>query len=64
MFFRGVIDNPLHESKLHELQPGDEIVFHANNVLAVHGSHREEIVLGMKRADVFKLVEWLEQSSE
>lgn len=60
-FFCGVIDNPLHETPLHQLQRGSEIYFHENNILAVHASHREEMVLGMKRPDVFKLVEWLEQ---
>ena len=32
---RGVVDNPLVESRLHELKQGDEIIFHEEHILAV-----------------------------
>ena len=38
--FRGRVDNPLVESKLHSLKQGDEINFHADHILAVHDIHR------------------------
>lgn len=58
-FFKGVVDNPLYEARLHELHQGDEIIFHEDHILAVHGSHREEIVLGMDPADLKTLAQWL-----
>lgn len=57
--FKGTIDNPLYEARLHELQQGDEIVFHKNHILAVHGIHREEMVLGMDEADLRELAQWI-----
>ena len=42
-YFRATVDNPLYESRLHQLQPGDEIILHENHILAVHGSHRQEM---------------------
>src|SRR5687768_629733 len=33
--FRGVVDNALVESRLHDLKQGDEIVFHEDSILAV-----------------------------
>ena len=58
-WFKGIVDNPLHEARLHALHKGDEIVFHEDHILAVHGSHREEIVLGMDAADLKTLAQWL-----
>ena len=58
--FRAVVDNPLVETRLHELQLGDPIFFHEDHILAVHGSHRKEIVLGMEPHDLKELAEWLE----
>ena len=57
--FHGVVDNPLVESRLHGLQFHDEIYFHVDHVLAVHPSHRQEMVLGMDEDDLRQLVEWL-----
>jgi len=58
-WFKGVVDNPLYEARLHELHQGDSIYFHNDHILAVHGSHREEIVLAMDAADLKTLAEWL-----
>ena len=58
-FFKGVVDNPLYEARLHELRQGDTVFFHEDHILAVHGSHREEIVLGMDTADLKMLAQWL-----
>jgi len=58
-FFVGVVDNPLYEARLHELHQGDEIFFHEDHILAVHGSHREEMVLGMDGDDLKTLAQWL-----
>ena len=57
--FRGVVDNPLYESRLHNVSLGDEIVFHSDHILAVHPSHRQEMVMGMGEADLKQLVQWL-----
>lgn len=58
-FFKGVVDNPLYEARLHELHQGDEIVFHEDHILAVHGIHRQELVSGMGETDLKELVKWL-----
>jgi hypothetical protein len=58
-FFKGVVDNPLYEARLHGLQKGDTVYFHADHILAVHGSHRQEIVMGMDAADLKTLAQWL-----
>jgi hypothetical protein len=55
----GVVDNPLYEAQLHELHQGDSVFFHEDHILAVHGSHREELVLGMDADDLKTLVQWL-----
>lgn len=34
-------------------------IFHEDHILAVHGSHREVIVLGMDAADLKTLAQWL-----
>jgi hypothetical protein len=60
-FFRGVVDNPLVEARLHGLYQGDEIVFHADHILAVHDSHRQELVVGMDGADLKQLAQWVGQ---
>jgi len=51
-WFSGVVDNPLYEARLHELHQGNTVFFHEDHVLAVHGSHREEIVFGMDAVDL------------
>jgi hypothetical protein len=55
----GAVDNPLYEARLHELHQGDEIVFHEDHILAVHGSHRGEIILEMDAVDLKTLAQWL-----
>lgn len=59
MFFQGIVDNPLYEARLHELNQGDEIVFHEDHILAVHSIHRQELVLGMNATDLKALAQWL-----
>ncbi len=58
-FFRGVVDNPLVEARLHGLNQGAEIIFHADHILAVHDVHRQELVVGMNEADLKELTQWL-----
>ena len=58
-WFRGVVDNDLCESRLHELSLGDEIFFHEDHILAVHDIHRQELVLAMDAADLKELAQWL-----
>lgn len=58
-YFRGVVDNPLVEARLHGLNQGDEIVFHANHILAVHDIHKQELVAGMDAVDLKELTKWL-----
>lgn len=60
--FLGVVDNPLVESRLHELRLGDQIMFHQDHILAVHGIHRQELLLGMDAADLQELAQWLGES--
>ena len=59
VFFKGVVDNPLYEARLHELHKGDDIVFREDHILAVHPSHRRELVLGMDEVDLKQLAQWL-----
>ena len=63
-WFRGVVDNPMYEARLHELHLGDTVYFHEDHILAVHGSHREEIVMGMDPVDLKTLAEWLSSQRE
>ncbi|MBW3595724.1 MAG: hypothetical protein KY475_00450 [Planctomycetes bacterium] len=58
-WFQGVVDNPLVEARLHELRQGDAVYFHQDHILAVHGIHRKEIVLGMDGHDLKTLAQWL-----
>jgi uncharacterized protein YegJ (DUF2314 family) len=58
-YFRGVVDNPLVEARLHGLKQGDEIVFHEDHILAVHDIHRQELVVGMDVADLKELAQWV-----
>lgn len=58
-YFRGVVDNPLAEARLHGLKLGSEIVFHEDHILAVHDIHRQELVLGMDVADLKELAQWV-----
>ncbi len=56
---RGSVDNPLYESRLHGVQQNDNVVLHINHVLAVHPSHRQQMVMKMDEADLRELVTWL-----
>ena len=58
-FLKGIVDNPLVEARLHDLHQGEGIVFHKNHILAVHGSHRQELVSGVNVADLKELAQWL-----
>ncbi|MCA9142608.1 MAG: hypothetical protein KDB05_07470 [Planctomycetales bacterium] len=58
-YFRGVVDSPLVEARLHGLTQGDEIIFHENHILAVHDIHRQELVRGMDVADLKELAQWV-----
>jgi hypothetical protein len=57
--FRGIVDNPLAEARLHGLDQGAEIVFHEDHILAVHDIHRQELVAGMNEEDLKELTQWL-----
>jgi hypothetical protein len=56
---RGTIDNPLYEARLHGLDQGDEFVLHDDHILAVHASHRRELILGMNSEELKELAQWL-----
>lgn len=58
-YCRGMVDNPLHEAKLHGLRLGDTIYFHDDHVLAVHGIHRQQIVSEMDGDEIRELAQWL-----
>lgn len=62
--FRGVVDNPLYEARLHGLSYKDEVLFHANHILAVHGIHRREIVSVMSLAELKELADWLKAEAQ
>ncbi len=55
----GEVDNPLVESRLHGLSQGDDIAFHEDHILAVHGIHRQDLVAGMDAVDLKELAQWL-----
>lgn len=60
-WFQAVVDNCLHEARLHGLDLVERIYFHEDHVLAVHGSHRQEIVLSMDAVDLKILAQWLDE---
>ncbi len=60
-FFRGAVDNPLAEARLHGLTQCDQIFFHEEHILAVHDVHRNELVAGMDVADLKELARWVGQ---
>ena len=62
--FRGLVDNPLVESRLHGLKQGDEIILHVDHILAVHDVHRRELVSSMSEADLKELAKWLAEIRE
>ena len=58
-YFKGIVDNPLVESRLHEVQQHDAIIFRERHVLAIHDIHRRELVQGMTPEDVKEFATWL-----
>lgn len=62
--FQGTVDNPLIEARLHGLSSNSDIVFHEDHVLAVHGIHRQELVLEMDASELKELAQWLAESRE
>lgn len=58
-WFQGTVDNPLYEARLHELHQGDVLYFHEDHILAVHGIHRQELLMGMDADDLKVLAQWL-----
>jgi hypothetical protein len=61
---RGVVDNVLYETRLHGLARGDEVIFHEDHVLSVHGVHNREMLLRMSNEDFFDFGEWLAENGE
>jgi hypothetical protein len=59
--FRGFVDNPLIESRLHGLELGSEIFCHSDHILAVHDVHRQELIKGMGADDLQEFAAWLSQ---
>ena len=57
--FRGRVDNPLIESRLHEITQDNEILFLDRHILTIHPSHRQEMITGMDETDIRALVLWL-----
>lgn len=58
-FLKGVVDNSLVEARLHDVDRGDEIILQEKHVLAVHHSHRAELVSGMNTVELKALALWL-----
>ena len=58
-FFKGTVDNPLYEARLHELHQGDEIVFHEDHILSVHANHYNMIVARMNEKDLRDFARWV-----
>ena len=60
-WLEGVVDNPLVESRLHQLRQHDRIIFHIDHVLAIHSVHRQELVLHMDEEELHDLAQWLRE---
>ena len=56
---KATVDNPLYEARLHGLRLGDEIVIREEHILAIHGVHREELVLSMDADELKEFAQWL-----
>jgi hypothetical protein len=63
-WLRGRVDNHLYETKLHGLNEGDEIVFHLDHILSIHGAHTEAIITRLSEDDRQQLGLWLISRSE
>jgi hypothetical protein len=59
VFSKGIVDNPLVEARLHGLHQGDAILFHEDNILAIHAVHRQELVAQMDVTELRELAPWL-----
>ncbi|QDV56270.1 hypothetical protein [Rosistilla oblonga] len=57
--FKGTVDNPLVETRLHGLKQSDEMIFNEDHILAVHDIHRQQLVAGMEVADLKELAQWV-----
>jgi hypothetical protein len=53
------VDNRLVESRLHEIDMGDLILLEESHVLAIHPSHRLELVKSMDAGELKELAVWL-----
>jgi len=58
------VDNQLVESRLHEIHLGDLILLEESHVLAIHSSHRLELVKSMGAEELKELAVWLGSTSE
>ncbi len=58
-FCNGVVDNPLYEARLHQLNEGDQIIFHEDHILSVHAIHNNMIVARMNEKDLRDFVRWV-----
>ncbi|MFL2871651.1 MAG: hypothetical protein ACJZ8O_12995 [Pirellulaceae bacterium] len=56
---KGRVDNPLAETRLHGIQQNSEILCTLNHVLAIHPSHRLDMVSSMTPEQVKELTAWL-----
>ena len=56
----GAVDNPLHETKLHELNLGDPLTLHENHILAVHRIHHNDLLRRMNEAELVAFGQWLQ----
>ncbi len=55
----GSVDNHLLESRFHGVEYGARLYFSEDQILAVHGSHRLELVQGMTVEELQELALWL-----
>lgn len=62
-YFKGTVDNPLVETRLHELNSQDSILFHERHCLALHDLHRRDLLMGMAPDDLKELASWLGQQN-
>ncbi len=60
-YFRGIVDNPLVEARLHGVHHGDELYFHEDHILAIHDIHRKQLLMGMDVDDLKELAAWIHQ---
>ena len=63
-YLRGVVDNPLYESRLHGLFEGDSLLFTENHILAIHTVHNRKIMNSMAFSYFVDFMIWLRSSSQ